>query len=71
MKFLFDRRAYMQDLSSKALSKIYHLGEPEVRNQLVENLSKTFSGEKSTSEHQEKDENNELFLEFKDNTSTE
>lgn len=24
MKFLFDRKAYMQDLSSKALSKIYH-----------------------------------------------
>ena len=24
LKFLFDRKAYMQDLSSKALSKIYH-----------------------------------------------
>jgi hypothetical protein len=38
----------MQDLSSKALSKIYHLGTPDVRNLLVENLSKTLSGEKST-----------------------
>jgi hypothetical protein len=61
----------MQDLSSKALSKIYNLGTSEVRAQLVENLSKTLSGEKSASEHQEKDENQELLLEFKDNTSTE
>jgi hypothetical protein len=47
LKFLFDRKAYMQDLSSKALSKIYHLGTPEVRTQLVDALSKTLSGEKS------------------------
>ena len=71
MKFLFDRKAYMQDLSSKALSKIYHQGTPEARTQLVESLSKTLSGEKSATEHQEKDENQELLLEFKDNTSTE
>lgn len=51
MKFLFDRKAYMQDLSSKALSKIYHQGTPEARTQLVEALSKTLSGEKSASEH--------------------
>lgn len=51
MKFLFDRKAYMQDLSSKALSKIYHQGTPEARKQLVEALSKTLSGEKSASEH--------------------
>jgi hypothetical protein len=51
LKFLFDRKAYMQDLSSKALSKIYHLGTPEVRTQLVDALSKTLSGEKSTTEH--------------------
>ena len=57
LKFLFDRKAYMQDLSSKALSKIYHLGEPEVRTQLVEALSKTLAGEKSAVENQEKDEN--------------
>jgi proteasome component ECM29 len=31
LKFLFDRKSYMQDLSSKSLSKIYHLGTPEVR----------------------------------------
>jgi proteasome component ECM29 len=71
LKFLFDRKTFMQDLSSKALSKIYNLGSPDVRNQLVDNLSQTLSGEKSTQEHQEKDENNELLLEFKDNTSTE
>lgn len=71
LKFLFDRKAFMQDLSSKALSKIYNLGTPEVRTQLVDALSMTLSGEKTTSEHQEKDENNELLLEFKDNTSTE
>lgn len=61
----------MQDLSSKALSKIYNLGSPEVRTMLVDSLSQTLSGEKSTMEHQEKDENNELLIEFKDNTSTE
>ena len=71
LKFLFDRKSYMQDLSSKALSKIYHLGAPEVRAQLVDALSKTLSGEKSATEHQEKDENQELLLEFKDNTGTE
>eukprot|EP00347_Sterkiella_histriomuscorum_P023653 403333856 len=71
MKFLFDRKSYMQDLSSKALSKIYNLGSKEARSLLVESLSKTFSGEKSASEHQEKDENAELLLEFKDNTSSE
>lgn len=61
----------MQDLSSKSLSKIYHLGTPEVRTQLVDALSKTLSGEKSSSDMQEKDDNPELLLEFKDNTSTE
>lgn len=50
LKFLFDRKAYMQDLSSKALSKIYHLGTPEVRTQLVDALSKTLSGEKSAAQ---------------------
>lgn len=71
LKFLFDRKGYMQDLSSKSLSKIYHLGSPEVRTQLVDALSKTLSGEKSSSDMQEKDDNPELLLEFKDNTSTE
>lgn len=71
IKFLFDRKAYMQDISSKALSKIYHLGTPEVKTLLVDSLSKTLSGEKSTQELQEKDENNELLLEFKDTTSSE
>lgn len=47
----------MQDLSSKALSKIYHLGSPDVRTQLVDSLSKTLSGEKSSADMQEKDEN--------------
>lgn len=72
MKFLFDRKPQMQDLSSKALSKIYHLGTPEVRTLLVDALSKTLSGEKSAAtDLQEKDENVELLLEFKDNTSSE
>ncbi|CDW80673.1 proteasome-associated protein ecm29 homolog [Stylonychia lemnae] len=71
IKFLFDRKTSMQDLSSKALSKIYNLGNSDVRVRLVESLSKTLSGEKTINEHQEKDENNELLLEFQDNTSTE
>lgn len=71
LKFLFDRKPFMQDLSSKALSKIYTLGSPEVKNMLVDALSQTLAGEKTTFEHQEKDENNELLIEFKDNTSTE
>ena len=61
----------MQDMSSKALSMIYNMGSPEARKLLVESLSKTLAGEKDTMEHKEKDENNELLLEFKDNTSTE
>jgi hypothetical protein len=51
LKFLFDRKAYMQDLSSRALSKIYHQGTPEARVILVEALSRTLAGEKSASEH--------------------
>ena len=50
---------------------IYNMGSPEARKLLVESLSKTLAGEKDTMEHKEKDENNELLLEFKDNTSTE
>jgi hypothetical protein len=48
LKFLFDRKPFMQDLSSKALSKIYNLGTAEVRTMLVDSLSQTLSGEKST-----------------------
>jgi len=71
LKFLFDRKPYMQDISSKGLSLIYELGSESVRAKLVDSLSQTLSGEKSATEHHEKDENQEIFLEFQDNTSSE
>ena len=45
LKFLFDRRATMQDLASSTLTQIYNLGDETTRQQLVDALSATFAGE--------------------------
>lgn len=44
MKYLFDRRSFMQDLASKGLSMVYKLGNEEQRALLVTSLSEAFSG---------------------------
>ena len=57
----------MQDISSKALSLLYKQGTKETKDHLVENLSKAFAGETvEDAEMGEKDEDQELYLEFKD-----
>lgn len=81
MRFLFDRRGFMQDLASKALSLIYNNGDETIRKKLVESLSAAFAGEGSSktagseglkNEYQaEGQDKQEMLLEFKDNTSTE
>lgn len=44
MRYLFDRRGFMQDLASKGLSLVYKLGNEEQRALLVTSLQETFSG---------------------------
>jgi len=43
MRYLFDRRGFMQDLASKGLSLVYKLGNEEQRTLLVNSLSESFS----------------------------
>ncbi len=44
MRYLFDRRSFMQDLASKGLSLIYKLGDQSQRDMLVTSLQSAFSG---------------------------
>jgi len=60
----------MQDLASKGLSLIYKLGDEAQRQLLVTSLSEAFSGT-SGPKKKEKDENQELLLDFNDSTATE
>ena len=50
LRFLFDRRASMQDLASKSLSLIYNLGDEATRTKLVDALSGTFTGQSEVNE---------------------
>jgi hypothetical protein len=64
----------MQDLASKALPQIYLLGSEEVKKELMESLKESFTGGpklKKGDDVVDKDENMDMLLEFKDNTSTE
>ena len=77
LKFLFDKRASMQDLASKSLSIIYNLGDEDTRKRLVESLSNTFTGKaeardtESIAQEMEEMKGQELPKEFKDNRSEE
>ena len=76
LKFLFDRRASMQDLASKSLSTIYNLGDDETRQRLVDALSSTFTGktegrDATLAQEMEEMKGVEIPEEFKDNTSSE
>ena len=73
LKFLFDKRASMQDLASKSLSAVYNLGDEETRSILVDSLSSAFTGETeynasaSVKEELEEVKGEELTAEFRDN----
>jgi proteasome component ECM29 len=71
MRYLFDKRQFMQDLASKGLSLIYTEGDPAQRELLLTALSEAFSGTGDATKKKEKDENEEILLDFKDSTSTE
>lgn len=73
LKHIFDKKPAIQDISSRALTLIYKLGTAEVKESLVQALSKTLTGdEKSGAEQNEdKDEDRELMLDFHDQSSTE
>lgn len=56
MRYLFDRRGFMQDLASKGLSLVYKLGNEEQRALLVTSLSETFSGNAPTKKKEQDEE---------------
>ena len=70
MRYLFDRRSFMQDLASKGLSLIYKLGDEAQRQLLVTSLSEAFSGTSGPKKKEQVD-NQELLLDFNDSTATE
>ena len=76
MKYIFDKKPALCDISSKALTLIYKTGDKSVKNSLVQSLSTTLTGdEKSQKEiggetNEDKDEDRELLLDFHDQSSS-
>ena len=60
LKYLFDTRSSIQDLSSQALSTIYNIGDGDIKKKLVESLSNAFTGEGDMAENENMEENKEL-----------
>lgn len=77
LKHIFDKKPAIQDISSRALTLIYKLGTAEVKESLVQALSKTLTGDEKSATHvgaeqnEDKDEDRELMLDFHDQSSTE
>ena len=78
LKFLFDRRASMQDLASRSLSTVYNLGDEATRQKLVDSLSGAFTGQteykgqgKNVDEELEEIKGEALPAELRDNFSAE
>ena len=49
LKHIFDKKPAIQDISSRALTLIYKLGSAEVKESLVQALSKTLTGDEKSS----------------------
>ena len=45
LKYIFDKKPAIQDISSKALTLIYQIGSPEVKESLVQSLSQRLAGD--------------------------
>jgi len=70
MRYLFDRRGFMQDIASKGLSLVYQLGNEEQKQLLITSLQDTFSGNGPTKK-KEQDDQQEMLLDFGDKTMVE
>jgi hypothetical protein len=77
LKYIFDKKPAICDISSKALTFIYKTGNEDVKNSLVQSLSTTLTGDEKTQQqiggetNEDKDEDRELLLDFHDQSSTE
>jgi len=56
MRYLFDRRGFMQDIASKGLSLVYQLGNEEQKQLLITSLQDTFSGNGPTKKKEQDDQ---------------
>jgi len=71
LKYIFDKKAAIQDISSKALTLIYQIGDAEVKESLVQSLSLTLTGDEKSQRsrgeaNEDKEEDRELLLDFHD-----
>lgn len=71
LKYIFDKKAAIQDISSKALTLIYQIGDSEVKESLVQSLSATLTGDEKSrtvggESNDDKEEDRELLLDSHD-----
>lgn len=77
LKYIFDKKPAIQDISSKALTLIYKTGSAEIKESLVQSLSSTLTGDERAPKvgtayetNDDKDEDRELNLGINDSSST-
>lgn len=75
MKYIFDKKPALQDISSKGLTTIYKTGNAEVKESLVQSLSSTLTGDEKSQQiggesNEDKDEDRELNLDITASSST-
>ena len=63
-KYMFDKKPLIQEYASSVLTKLYQLGDNEIKQKLVKDLSKALSGAQNFSELQEKEDDFELSIEY-------
>lgn len=71
LKYIFDKKATLSEIASKALTLIYRAGGEDVKESLVQSLTVTLTGEASTQQvareaNEDKHEDRELLLDFND-----
>ena len=67
LKYIFDNKPAIQDISSRALTMIYKAGSAEVKESLVQSLSSTLAGDEKSQQiggetNDDKEEDRELNL---------
>lgn len=67
-KFMFDKKDEIQEYASNVLGKLYQLGDKDIKEKLVKDLSTALSGSQNFSELQEKEEDFELNIEYSPHT---
>jgi proteasome component ECM29 len=77
LKYIFDKKPTICDISSKALTLIYQIGDADVKESLVQSLSQILAGDEKTQQtvggetNDDKDEDRELLLDLHNQSSTE